>query len=442
MFKKIILLFFILIPLCLIAQDLPFSVKNSTKYSISGMVGYIKVDSVKYSQLRLIQEFKIKKVGVGVDLDFLFDKNYHLRKSGWDQIKDYVDKIYYVSYADIDNAVYLHLGGFPYKTIGNGLIMLNYSNMLLYPDLWNPGLMVGVNPDWIVHPNFEIFTSNLYKNQIMAFNASSQLMPDDAFPVVDKMVWGFTYVIDRNQYGNLKYVVPDSVSSEINSGTKRPAAIYGFNYTLPILSKDNATFGHYAEFAHIADYGTGYILPGFYSDFKFIKVNLEYRIYKKEFAPAFFDHSYERTRAFMIGDELVTKEQTLTNYNNSYGWYGKVQAIIGKRAKAMVAWQDMYGKDLKTGKSIWIRFWVDTQYKRLENFSFAYSKTNVEHMAITKISVPSADISGSMTFRISEKRWFVIGKYSENYNDQNNDGTINWLKETDRSLGLGVKYLF
>lgn len=448
--KRVIILVFLLIPFWLAAQDMPFSVKSSTRYSVSGMVGYEKVDSVRYLQLRLIQEYRYKKFGVGLDLDFLFDKHAHLKKSDWDELKDILGKIYYIRYGEVGDTFYFHQGGFPNRSMENGLVMLNYSNMLLYPDLRNPGLLIGGSPQWPLKPVFEAFTSNIERNQILSFSARIQPLPDSTVKNIDQTVIGFTIVTDSNQKGNLKYVMPDSLFENLNTGRYKSATIFSIDYTMPMIQKEKMTFGHYAEIAHILDYGTGFILPGIYADLEFLKVNLEYRIYGSQFVPAFFDHYYEEERAVMVMQDVeapydstyfVTKEQTLADIKSSYGWYGKVQAFIGKKVKTMMAWQDMYGKELNTGKSLWFRLWVDTQYKRLEKFAFAYSKTNVKELALGKVVVPKAEMSTSLTFSLNDKRrWFIIGKYSERYRDK--EGGINWWEDTKRSAAIGVKYTF
>ena len=125
----------------------------------------------------------------------------------------------------------------------------------------------------------------------------------------------------------------------------------------------------------------------------------------------------------------------------SYGFYGKIQATIAQRVKTMIAWQNMYGDELNDGKSLWFNLKVDTRYKRLENVSFSYSKTSVEKLGLGKIAVPKARLSAGVTMSLNEKRrWFFISKYSEKYKDK--EGDIKWLKDTQRSCALGVKYTF
>ncbi len=445
---KRILLYLVIafVPLLLAAQDIPFNVKTNTNYSVSSMVGRVKIDSLKYYQLRLIQEFQYKNFGLGLDLDFLFDKNYHLKESDWDNIGDILGKIYYFRYAETDDPLFFHFGGFPNYSIGNGLVMLNYSNMHFYPDLRHNGLLIGGSLDTFLKPSFELFSSDIQKNQILSLSTHIQPLPDSTLKFVDQGILGLSLYTDRDQYANLSYLLPDSVYTEIKPDKRDNVLFWGIDYTQPIIQNEKVEYGLYAEMAQMVDGGTGYILPGVYADFDVVKVNLEYRRHGDKFIAGFFDQFYEEERA--VPDTLadgtpyiMSKQESLQSRKASYGFYGKIQATIAQRVKTMIAWQNMYGKDLKDGKSLWFNLKVDTRYKRLENVAFSYSKTSVEKLGLGKIAVPKGRLSASVTMSLNEKRrWFFIAKYSEKYKDK--EGDIKWWKDTQRSFALGAKYVF
>jgi hypothetical protein len=179
---------------------------------------------------------------------------------------------------------------------------------------------------------------------------------------------------------------------------------------------------------------------------KFLKINLEYRKHGDSFIPGYFDNFYEEERCMLVEQPdsshvLVTKEDTLNDANAAYGFYGKLEALIGERLKAIVAWQNMYGDEVTGSKSLWFSLLVDTRYKRLENVAFAYSKTRVDELRLGKVAVPRGQMSASFTLCLHEnRRWFLIGKYTEKYKDK--EGGINWWKDTKRSASVGVKYTF
>jgi len=444
--RRLVYLVLLLLPVLLCAQYMPFDVKTSSKYSISSMVGRVKIDSLKYYQIRLIQEFSYKKFGLGVDLDYLFDKNYHLKESDWDHIEDILGKIYYFRYARVGDPFYFHFGGFPAYSMGNGLVMQNYCNMHLYPDLRHNGLLLGGSINTTLKPSFELFSSDIQRNKILAFSTHLQPLPDSTLKYVDQGILGLSFFTDRDQYSNLDYVLADSLYTELQPGHSDEVIILGVDYTQPILQNDKAEYGVYADMAHIVKNGTGFILPGIYADFDVVKVNLEYRMHGDNFTQSFFDHLYEEERAVMdtLADGtpyIISKQKSLQDMEASFGFYGKIQATIAQRIKTMLAWQNMYGNEMKNGKSLWFSIKVDTSYKRLERVALSYSKTKVEELRLGKVAVPRAKLSTSITMSLSEKRrWFFIAKYSEKYKDK--DGDIKWWKDTDRSFALGVKYVY
>lgn len=444
--KKVMLMLFLLFPLLIMAQGMPFAVQTSTRYGSSSTFGVVEGDSVKYYQARLIQEFNYAKFGLGLDLDFLFDEDYRLKEEDWDNLGDVFRKIYYFNYASPADPVYFHLGGFPVRSMGNGLVMLNYSNMRFYPDQRNTGLLIGASPKIFLKPSFEVFSSNLEKNQILSFSTKFHPLPDSSLGFINKSILGFSLVMDRNQKGNLKHTLGDSLYQVTDKGNASPAAVLSVDFSVPVVKTSDATYGVYAELAHIVDNGTGFILPGIYGNFKYVKINLEYRQYGKRFVPAFFDSFYEEERAELITFEdstqaIVTKEDMLREVKPSYGFFGKVQGMLGKKVRTTLTWQNMYGDELKTGKSLWFSMYVDTQYKRLENMSFSYAKTNVEKLSLGKVAVPRAQLSAHVTLSLNAKRkWFFNLGYSERYKDK--EGEIKWWKDTKRSASVGVKYTY
>lgn len=446
MYRKALIFVLLILPLLALAQEMPFRVKSSTNYSVSSMIGKVEVDSTRYYQLRLIQEFNYKKFGIGIDLDFLFDKHAHLKKSDWDNIDDALGKIYYISYGEVKDTYYGHIGGFPKRSVRNGLVMHNYSNMLFYPDQRNHGLLVGMNLPIKMQPEIEVFASDIQRLPIFSISGHFKPMPDSTLKYIKDLELGLALFSDRNQKGNLKFTLGDSLFHAIDRGKSDALTILSFDYSLPILNTEKLVLGNYAEVAHIIEHGTGFILPGIYVDLRFLKLNLEYRMHGDSFVPGYFDHFYEEERCTLQERPdsslvLITKGDTLQDMRSAHGFYGKLEGTIGDRLKAMVAWQNMYGDEVSNSKSLWFSLGVDTRYKCLENVAFAYSKTRVNELGLGKVAVPRAQMSGSFTLCLHEnRRWFLIGKYTEKYKDK--EGGINWLKDTKRSVAVGVKFTF
>jgi hypothetical protein len=446
MIKKLWLVLLVFIPLFLGAQEMPFALKTRTRYSASGMIGKVAVDSTDFYRARFIQEYKYRKFGIGLDLDFLFDKDYHIRKADWDRLNDIPGKIYYFRYAEMNEPFYFHFGGFPHYTIGNGFVMRDYTNMYYYPDVRNLGLTIGGSPKWPLKPSFQLFSSNVEKNQIISFAARVHPIPDSTFRFVDIFDVGIGVYGDRDQKAGLKQSTDPELYQNLTIGKKAPVAVYSMDYRLQFVNNPKAVFGTYAEMAHITGGGTGFILPGVYGDFKFVVVNLEYRMYGKQFYPGFFDSNYVRDRA--VADTLAdgtpfitTKESSIQNMDATYGILCNISGVIGKKIRTNIGWQNLYGDTLKNGKSLWFSVNVNTQYGRLEKVNFSYSKSNVAKLALGKVAVPNAQMSASIMLSLNEKRKiFLIGQYSEKYKDK--EGDIKWWKDTKRSAAVGVKVSF
>jgi hypothetical protein len=71
-------------------------------------------------------------------------------------------------------------------------------------------------------------------------------MPDSTLAVIDEMILGLSLAIDRNQFGNIKYVTADSLNSDIALLSSRPATVIGAAITLPVYRTAQYTLGTYA----------------------------------------------------------------------------------------------------------------------------------------------------------------------------------------------------
>ena len=84
------------------------------------------------------------------------------------------------------------------------------------------------------------------------------------------------------------------------------------------------------------------------------------------------------------------------------GINGSVEGNYKDKIKASVTWQNVIGETFRNRKSLWLRFWADTQYHRWENFSISYSRTNQRRLSIARLNEHNTKISASSTFRIND----------------------------------------
>lgn len=216
--KRLLFLTFLICPVLVFAQMLIptipgdstesefFEDTDSTEWGFGGSVGTITHNGITYSQIRLRPEINIGKFGFGLDLDFLFAPDGSLRKEDWEHWQDYVDKIYFIRFANRQDPLYFKAGCFSSYSLGNGLIFDNYTNMTRYPEVKNVGAQVGFNLP-VLNIGGELFTHNIHKNEILAASAHIKPFSLLSVPYLSDIEIGLNFGVDRDQYA--KYVDSD-----------------------------------------------------------------------------------------------------------------------------------------------------------------------------------------------------------------------------------------
>ncbi len=211
--KRLLLLLLALLPILVFAQvftdnqTIPGEISpeddaeypEGTELGMGGAVGTVLINNTMYSQVRLLPQINIGKFGFGLDVDLLIDSDGKVRKEDWDEWQDYVNKIYYISWARRNDPFYFKLGCIPDYTLGHGLIVNHYSNMLLYPEEKSVGGYVGVNTP-LSGLGFEAYTHNVHKNHILAGRVFANPVQLLDIPLLEKLQVGVNVGIDRDQY--------------------------------------------------------------------------------------------------------------------------------------------------------------------------------------------------------------------------------------------------
>lgn len=211
---RFLILLLLLIPLALPAQSLNdgymfpgdetwedpvYDVLAHPEYGMDGMLGSVVVDGVLYTQVRLLPEIAIWKLGLGLDIDLLIDGEGKLRGDNWDSWDDVLRKIFYVRFSDRTDSLYFKIGRIPDYTLGHGLIFDDFSNMLRYPAVKNIGGYLGVNTNSYGF-GFEVYTHDISKNDIIAGRASLKPLQFLGLPLLKKLKLGVNAGADRNPY--------------------------------------------------------------------------------------------------------------------------------------------------------------------------------------------------------------------------------------------------
>ncbi|MBC8385236.1 MAG: FecR domain-containing protein [Candidatus Cloacimonetes bacterium] len=462
-------------------------------WNMGGSVGTVMMGDNIYTQIRLMPEITFGKFGIGLDVDLMIDSDGNIREEDWDEWEDYVNKFYYIRYARRGDPFFGRIGGFPSYTLGQGLVMRDYSNMLRYPEVRQIGLQLGGKIP-VAGLEIEGFTSNILKNEIFGGRLSFLPLGSTDIPLLKKIRFGATAAHDVNQikglldsdddnypdvYDDFPYnktehndvdhniefyheiyseLYPDSSEASFTdwfensptlNGLRNPSfselgkddvTVVGVDYELPLVESKLFYLSHYSEVAKILDHNLGIIFPGFYSKFLIFHMNLEFRLYQENFIPAFFDNIYEEQRATVIGDTVFAKEDFIDGTPESKGWYGSLTADLFHLLFLTVSYEDMYGKDNFNTRSLWATAKLNTDFiPKFNTAKITYSQVGFDNLEHFK--TPAALVTGTLGYSIAANTE-LVGKYQERYVDYDGNGEINGKEETIKTMGFGVEFRF
>jgi len=246
-------------------------------------------DQKIYYKLCLQPELTIGKFGFGLNLEFYFDENSNLRKEDWAWSKA-IEKVWYARYGHKYEPVYVYLGGFRDVTLGHGLIVSHYTNMLCYPDIKKVGFELDL--DFGTH-GFESLFSNLTRAEIYGGRAYWRPFYNSYVPLLPKLGLGFTCVNDQD---------PDARRSTKDD----QVTILGGDLDIPLLEHHVISILSYLDFAQMS-LGKSYVPPALGGGKGLaiglmggilvgISYRLEFRTLENNFIPSYFDSYYEVDR--------------------------------------------------------------------------------------------------------------------------------------------------
>ena len=172
------------------------------KSGTTGSIGTVTINGKVYNQLSLRPEIPIGKLGVGLDV-YLYFNDDGMYWESWDfsgagpAYRTIIDKIYYLRWGQPGDNLYFMAGALPSVTLGQGILVYNYANIMEYPQVRQIGLnlqakVAGVGIE-LIHSNFKAATPG-----VLGIRAS--------YSVIPKLSMGASFVTDLNQLAGL----PDS----------------------------------------------------------------------------------------------------------------------------------------------------------------------------------------------------------------------------------------
>ena len=196
---KIIITIFSLFFLFAQGDDTDIQVSSQSS-SVQGAFGAVTIDGKIWNQLALRPLLPFGKLSIAFDIVLYIDQNGNIYDEGWDfsngeKIKNtIIDKIYYVRYGTTQNQNYFKIGALDNVFMGYGILLNNYSNSLLYPQVRKVGLEFKFNA---LGTKVHGFTNDFKEN----FGLTGLRI---SAPVPYGFDLGVSWVGDRNQYLGLR----------------------------------------------------------------------------------------------------------------------------------------------------------------------------------------------------------------------------------------------
>ena len=393
--KMINILF--LLPFTLFAQDADNS-SISMKSGTTGSIGTVTMNGQMYNQLSLRPEIPIGKLGIGLDIYLYFnDEGMYWESwnfsSGGSAYRTIIDKIYYIRWGHPEDNLYFMAGALPSVTLGEGILVYNYANIMEYPQVRQIGLnlqakVAGIDIE-LIHSNLKVAAPG-----ILGIRGSYSVFP--------KLSMGISLVTDLNQlaglpdndgddYPDYYDYYPDD-SSKWDDEDKWEKIYYSipgadldsfitwyedsefYNYYNPEEAESDAISGIALDAVHTLSekitlysqvgfligeidttmlnptiqlekksLGTGWVPLGARVKLGPINLLAEYRMGSRLFIFNFWDQAYDLNRVIVV-DSILTRESQLYKYGKLNGFYTRADVSVFNLFNFGVGYQNMKGE--------------------------------------------------------------------------------------------------
>ncbi|MBL7066804.1 MAG: FecR domain-containing protein [Candidatus Marinimicrobia bacterium] len=360
--------------------------KKSKPYGMGLGLGSVTIDDKIYNQIALRPEVKFGKLGVALDIAIYMDDQGNIRKDEWDEFSDYLDKFYYVRWAQQGDPFFAKLGAMDNVTLGYGILMSGYSNTTEYPQVRKVGVHTGMK---IGSLGWEAFVANAkeitgpglmagrvtyrpLKKLPLTLGGSVVLdvypykgLPDsdddevadalDMYPddddnkVIDELKTNFTQ-IQRDYLRSVGYDMPSETIIEkgitkLSDYDRILNGAVSFDIGMPVLKNklfNVVVYGQAASFFPFEDTsfaevkkpaaftpGFGFAAPGVRANIlKYFNLTLEYRYAGENFLFNFWDRAYDYERVQIKDNRIFTKSQIALAQDPMQGVFGAFDVNI------------------------------------------------------------------------------------------------------------------
>jgi len=403
----------------LFAQDV-----SSGKSGNTGSIGTVTLNGQVYNKLSIRPEIPIGKLGVGLDI-YLYFNDEGMYWDSWDfsngssAYKTIIDKIYYLSWGGPGDNLYFMVGALPSVTLGQGILVNNYSNIMEYPQVRQVGLnlqaKIGGFGIELIHSNFKStnpgimglrgsrailpklslgvsFVTDL--NQLAGLPDSDgdnypdyyDYYPDDENKWDDYLYWRNIYHEIKkdydgfdNWYSDYKNPYdPSSADSDPISGIALDAA-YSLSEKITLYSQFGLLQGEIADPSDATQtikLGWGMVPIGAQAKLGPITLLGEYRIGARRFLFNYWDRAYDVNRVLVMNSGVATRESQLYSFGKLNGIYVHAQMSVMNLLNLTAGYQNMQGEK-----------WDGNEYKSGEANQTFLTTLSVNPSLIPKVGV-------------------------------------------------------
>ena len=456
-------------------------------YAIGGIFGAVSIDGKNYQQIGLRPEIKLWKLGIGLDINLLFDDEGKVRKEDWDEWKDYLDKMYYIRWGQKGDLFSFRYGGLAVTTLGYGTLITGYTNMLEYPTYKRQGLELGIETkhfgmEFIANdlkelsggePGFmgggRIYIKPFSRLQIGGSIAGDlneykglrdtdgDGIPDemDAYPEDDDYATQIDYYRAKLDDTNEPTVIAELIASGLISDIERSelmdvnknrsrTGFWAADAGVKLVDLDFFKVDVYTQYAMCLNTGGwGYTLPGVrIKGGSLFELYADYRQQSDEFIFGYYNDTYDLERAKYVqsGSDYViqTKKDKLEAAEEAKGYMAGMRINLFELAYGKIEYQDMRWGDLRD-KSLKGEVAMNKNVIPMISKAKAYyAQNNVDNFKLkSESTIMGAVIGIGMSENVS-----IDFNYLITFQDKDGNGEIEGSDETITNISVSTSTVF
>jgi len=300
-------------------------------FGLSAGFGVEAFDEQTFQKLSVVPELAVGRFGIGLDLFVRFSLEggaLTIRREDWipseitvqELAGLYLPKFRYIRYGFEGEPLYVYLGSVDGSTMGNGYLVGGYRNTLFLPERRILGLTFELDGSLFDYPliGFESTVGDLSALDVVAGRLYLRPLVYTGSPVFETMQVGATFAADFDPYRYSDSTVRQAAEiAGVSSPTEARMWAVGGDLRLPLLRSSALSLSVLGDIATLKGLALGGMTGVEGRMFGVLLYGARLRIAGDGFVPAYFDHTYDISRASRYA--LVASDQSTDGF---LGWLG------------------------------------------------------------------------------------------------------------------------